>query len=169
MLDLKMTFRSVLTHRRVVDAAERARRRNLGYAAGYLRKVVRSSLRLARRKRLSELSKEERVGYEIQKRKAAEQGDPKPKRPFAHAEPGKPPRLQEKGSSLKQLILYAFDKREVVVGPAIKKNFSPTVPELLEYGGRAEHGQVEPRPFMAPGLDKTLPKFRDVWRDSVKG
>ena len=168
MIGLK--FNSLFKPQPVLDAAERARRKNLAYAGAYLRKVARNSLKVAKQKTDTELSAKEQQILAIRRRKAAEQGLPMPKRPLAHSRPGEPPRLRKSGSSLKAMIRFAYEaaNRTEVIGPQLKKPFNPTVPQLLEHGGKAQHGEVEPRPFMEPALQKTLPQFRDIWRDSVR-
>jgi len=81
-------------------------------------------------------------------------------------------------------IWFTFDpgSRSVVVGP-VKLNSSmlsgsdqPTVPALHEYGGvavvgrgkRKRRARYAARPFMGPAMAAELPKFPDLWKNSVR-
>lgn len=133
----------------VIDAVGRATAHNLSKAGAFVQRRARSSLR--RRKRTSE--------------------------------PGSPPSVHSRDpvATLKN-IWFVFDPQNtsVVVGP-LKLNQSslvgssqPTVPALHEYGGtalvgkRRRRARYAPRPFMGPAMQSELPKFPDLWKNSVR-
>lgn len=93
----------------------------------------------------------------------------KRKKPSA---PGSPPSSHV--GLLRKGILFSYnpDTKSVVIGPALLNgsNGSPTVPELLEYGGGAVRGgklvRYPARPFMRPAFRAEL---QGRLADSLKG
>jgi hypothetical protein len=90
--------------------------------------------------------------------------------------PGMPP-YSHRGL-LRKFLFFAYDpeRQSVVIGPA-RLNKPGNAPESLEYGGesaiagrngRTRKIDVRARPFMGPALDKELPNFPDLWRNSVR-
>lgn len=75
---------------------------------------------------------------------------------------------------LRKSVLFAWDSatRSVVVGPYLFGGgpTRPTVPELLEYGGRSsETGKTyHAFPYMRPAAAAELPKLPQMWRDADK-
>lgn len=79
-------------------------------------------------------------------------------------------------------ILFGHDRAAdaVFVGPVFRAGARtrPTMPEAQEFGGtvttrfrsgKAKTGRLPPRPFMAPALEKELPKFAGLFRGSIGG
>ena len=130
---------------KVQRAVDAARRRVLSKAGAFIRQEARQSIR---------------------KRKGT-------------SPPGRPPYSHV--GLLRNLILFGYDERtdSVVVGPVGFKRSK--VPHVLEYGGvttvtRFRRGKIErrrvriaPRPYMGPALAKELPKFPELWRNSIRG
>ena len=87
---------------------------------------------------------------------------------------------------LRRLIFFGYDRAasSVVIGPLLfRSRSSPTVPELLEFGGvvtRERKGRrrrvrgtrrtmrYRPRPFMGPALEAEAPNFPLLFKDSVR-
>ena len=87
--------------------------------------------------------------------------------------PGSPPSSHV--GLLRQLIFFGYDARteSVVVGPKLLKSKSPTVPQLLEFGGRVRTKEGTPNtyrrfPFMAPALKAEAPKFPSLFANAVR-
>lgn len=163
--------------KKVLRAVKPARRKALQDAAKFVRVSARSSIRKARRKKLSEMSPKERRRYQIAVAIAKRRGKPKPKAPFASSKPGEPPRSQT--GLLRKFLLYAYDiqSESVVIGPA-KINRATGAPETLEYGGativRRRKGKttrtrvkIAARPFMQPALEAELDNIPEQWRGAV--
>jgi len=155
--------------RRVMDAVERAQKRNLGRMGAYVRRRARSSLKYARQKKVSELTDRERQRYEDLKAHAMAKGLPRPRRPEITSRPGEPPRLHRRSNlgsgrnPLKGLIFFSYSPASgsVVVGPI---PFGKRGVSKLEHGG----GGYRPRPFMRPAMHEELDQMPTVWRDSIK-
>lgn len=137
-------------------------RRGLSKWGAFARRKVRRSLRKARMKKLSEMTKDERQRYRIRQDIAKREGLPRPKRPLAPSKPGEPPRMRV--GLIKKLLFFAYDRdaRSVVVGPAVIDR--PTgAPETLEEGGyvetRSGRVRIEPRPYMKPVFDEMRPQL----------
>ena len=130
---------------KVQRAVDAARRRVLSKAGAFIRREARQSIR--RRKGTS----------------------PPGRPPYSHV------------GLLRNLILFGYDERtdSVVVGPVGFKRSN--VPHVLEYGGvttvteyrrgrlRRRRVRIAPRPYMGPALAKELPKFPELWRNSIRG
>jgi len=141
-MSIKQMFFDRPKVQRAVDAA---RRRVLSKAGAFIRTAARSSIR-------------------------------KRKNP---SRPGQPPHSHT--GLLKRFIFFGYDPAtdSVVVGPVGFKRSN--APRVLEYGGvttvtRFRRGKVTrrrvriaPRPYMGPALAKELPKFPELWRDSIRG
>jgi len=140
-----MRIKDVFFDRHVVMAAVgNAKRKALSKAGAFIRTAARTSIR---------------------KRKGS-------------APPGSPPHSHE--GSLRRLILFGYDKAadSVVVGPVGFK--SSEAPSALEHGGQAtvlsrkggrlqaRKVSIQPRPFMAPALEKERHKLPPLWRNSVR-
>ncbi|MFA6134559.1 MAG: hypothetical protein WC869_11145 [Phycisphaerae bacterium] len=94
----------------------------------------------------------------------------------AASQPGSPPSGHV--GTLKRLIFFGYDtaNRSVVIGPAPFRSVVEA-PPLLEYGGtasrkdrrgRSRRVTYKARPFMAPALQKELPKLLPMWGNSVR-
>ena len=133
----------------VMDAVDRAALRNLSRAGSFIRTAARSSLR--KRRRISR--------------------------------PGEPPSVHtaDRVATLKNIwFIYDPIQRSVVVGPVklpgsrLRMSDRETVPALLEFGGTAMVGRrrrvsrYAPRPFMGPAMERELPKFANIWANSVR-
>jgi len=130
---------------KVQRAVDAARQRVLSKAGAFVRKEARWSIK-SRKKMVS------RPGHP----------------PFSHV------------GLLKRFIFFGYDEYSdsVVVGPVGFKRSN--VPHVLEYGGvttvtRFRRGKIEqrrvriaPRPYMGPALAKELPKFPELWRNSIR-
>jgi hypothetical protein len=130
----------------------------------HVRQAVRSTLRKARMKKLSEMSKDERRLWKIRVEYAKRNGRPKPKRPLASSKPGEPPRMVL--GYIRKFLYFAYEKakRTVVIGPALIN--SPTgAPATLEKGGvarvRGRLVRIAPRPYMAPMWQEYYPQLPD--------
>jgi len=100
------------------------------------------------------------------------------------SEPGRPPSRHT--GDLGRLILFGYDRpsSSVVIGPLLFRSRStPTVPEVLEFGGivtrerKGRRGRLmgarrtmryRPRPFMGPALEAEAPNFPSLFKDSVR-
>jgi hypothetical protein len=95
------------------------------------------------------------------------------------SDPGSPP--SSHAGHLKNFIYFAYEpqRESVVVGPTLfgGAKSAGKAPGLLEFGGtdvitgRKRGGQVaiyRPRPFMKPAMDAELPKFPELWKNTVK-
>jgi hypothetical protein len=135
---------------KVLQAAERANRRNLMKVGAYCRTIAANSFKTV------------------------------PKNQKEKSRPGEVPfsRL----GRIKQMIRFSHDpmRQSVVIGPESSGSKSGA-PRALEHGGisivlsRKQGGKqspiavrIEPRPFMRPALGKTLPRVREIWRNSIK-
>jgi len=154
--DVKMQQRFL--DREFADAVSPMMRRFFTRAGGAIRKTARQSLRKARRKKTSEMSKSERIALARWKdRYAAGKTQLKPVRPQISSRPGQIPLIHPKPQSLlKERIFFALarDRESVVIGPELvgrnrrlKRSGDFTTLEQLE----------ESRPFMAPAFDLILP------------
>lgn len=93
--------------------------------------------------------------------------------------PGNPPHSHT--GLVRRFILFGYDHAtdSVVVGPVKIK--SGRAVESLEYGGKSTANSrrrgrriqravtVRARPFMRPAMKKELPKFPELWRNSIVG
>jgi len=131
----------------VISAVDRATGRNLSKFGAFVRQRARTSIR--KRKRVS----------------AA----------------GSPPSAHVTGPlSLRGGIFFAMvpDRRGVVIGPvAFNTPGSPTVPEVLEYGGdrvitsrrrKPRVGHYRARPYMGPAFEEEKKSLPSIWRNSVR-
>ena len=122
-----------------------------------LRRAGRRNLRMARQKKISELTPEERENWKRQKRLfAIGVRKTKPRRPNASAKPGEAARLQFKPNPLRDgrtgILFSLNDTRDgVVAGPT-------------SFGDKAAE-QIENRhPFMKPALEKVRPTIPQTLR-----
>lgn len=144
---------------RYIDESARLRRKLLQGSNRALRSAgaavvarAQSSLRVAGRKSLGELTRRERQIYNIKRARARRRGrrvPPLPRRPSA---PGQPPHISSASSPLRTGIQLAADQggQRVVIGPI--DSIPGDVPHELEYGS----GRMQARPFMRPALAETI-------------
>lgn len=167
--------RNFFDRQAVINATEKTERKVLSKAGAFVRTRARSSLRKARRKRLNELTPDERQIYDRAVLQAQIQGRPKP-RPwwFAPSKPGEPPRMI--WGYIKKFLFFAWDgtKRTVVIGPAVLNGGNGSATAALEHGGtvtnrKGRRSVIAPRPFMRPALAKEAPNFPELFRNSIKG
>lgn len=160
----------------VMAVVDKATRRNLARAGGFIRQTARRSMRRAPKK----------VGT-------------------AGSPPGSPPYTRARSGDFASLrsIFFSWDAaaRSVVVGPALlngSAHQSLTVPELHEHGGerqvvevqtrpggpwlpiksksrrskivaqRTRRARYPARPYMEPALTASLERVTDPWRDSIR-
>jgi len=130
---------------KVQRAADKAKRGVLSKAGAFIRQTARTSIR--------------------KRKKASPPGNP----PHSHV------------GLLKRFIFFGYDKQSesVVVGPAKLTN-STDAPHTLEFGGTTtvesrrrgkktkRRARIQKRPFMGPAMEKELPKFPDLWRNSIR-
>lgn len=158
---------------RVLRAVNRARRDVLSRAGAFIMRAARKSLKVAKQKPLGELTDEERRRYKIAVAIAQRKGRKQPRRPLAASKPGEPPRVLYKGSLLRSRLFFSYDPEtdSVVIGP---EGFRRSrVPAVLEFGGTStnfagKQVHIAPRPYMGPAMDKELPKFPELWRNSIR-
>lgn len=145
-------------------AALKATRRWLGRVGGWVRKVSRRSLKVAKQKR----SDDELTDYELdrwvmmnvrRRREGLETPAPFPDRT---SKPGKPPLLHDRNSPLKRLISYHADAEagEVLIGPERARS---AISKDLEFGNQ----RTRPRPFMGPAEESTRPHITRWWEDAI--
>lgn len=139
-----------LDRKAVIDAVGKAGAASLAKAGGYVRTTARRLIKLGPKKA----------------RKSGQR----------HSLPGHPP--WSIIGLLKDFIFFAFDfsTHSEVIGPA-KLDKPGTAPATLEYGGdekifsggKPVLGHYQPRPYMKPALELSLPKLPEQFRNSIKG
>ena len=94
--------------------------------------------------------------------------------------PGSPPRSHT--GLLRRFIFFGYDRtrKTVVVGPMRLNQKIGAAPEALEHGGtsvvvegtrrqrRKRRVRIRARAYMGPALRKELPKFPNLWANSVR-
>ena len=162
---------------KIRQAVSKANRANLSKAGAFVRTAASRSIRPRPRMKPDELSPEQRLIFAKRVRNAKRRGLAPPKLPMRPSLPGQPPADQTK--VLKRTILFGYDEasKSVVVGPILRSSSKGTgtgvpVPLVLEVGGKTRSfdgssGMVKARPFMKPALDSEMPKFPDLWRNSL--
>jgi hypothetical protein len=177
-MNLNVTLaKSQFFDRAVTKGMDAATKRVLSRFGAFVRRSAKSSLRPAKQRSLGSLSAEERARFESAADMARRNGRPRPRRPEEISRPGEPPKLHSRPSPLRELIFFVYDPKEkaVLIGPAASSHTRGDATEALEHGGasmavtrgRRRRIRVEPRPFMAPAMNKELPKLRE-WRNTVK-
>jgi hypothetical protein len=145
MIDLKIK-RLFFDRQTVVRAVDKAKRAVLSRAGAFIRQTARTSIR-------------ERKGTST---------------------PGQPPHSHV--GLLRRFLLFGYDRdtESVVIGPA-KLNKAGDAPHVLEHGGTTttegrkrgrrvrRRVRVRKRPYMGPAMKKELPKFPELWRNSIRG
>lgn len=147
-----------------------AKRNALASAGKLVRYLAQRSMRKRRMKKLSEMTKGERVAFAIRTREAEREGRRPPKRPLASSRPGEPPRVRV--GLLRQFLFFAYDpdSDSVVVGPALLPRAKGEVPSVLEYGGLNKQGfMVAARPYMAPAKEKASPQLVELFKGILPG
>jgi hypothetical protein len=144
MIDLRI--KDLFFDRQKVErAADKAKREVLSKAGAFIRQTARTSIR---------------------KRKGV-------------SPPGNPPYSHT--GLLRRFILFGYDRStdSVVVGPA-RISKPGDAPHALEFGGTTEMEQrrrgrrvrvkarIRKRPYMGPAMEKELPKFPTLWRNSIR-
>lgn len=158
----------------VMRAVDSTRRRNLAQQGRFIQRAARRLIRPARRKRLDEMSSDERRQYRAACAIAEREGRRITRRPFAPSRPGEPPRGRT--GLLRNRLFFSYDSRSqsVVVGPEAA---GPRTADVLESGGtvritagpnRGQMKRVEPRPFMGPAHEAFKPTLARIWRDSIR-
>ncbi len=153
---------------RMFNGISKARHKVLTRSGALIRTIARRSMKKARRKRLTEISNDERMQFRARQEIAKREGRPAPKLPFAPSKPGEPPRVR--AGQLKQFLYFAFDpaSKSVVVGPAkLPSSSALPVPAILEFGGTSEGSRIAPRPYMRPALDVFKGQYTRLWQDSI--
>ncbi|HPD31726.1 MAG TPA: hypothetical protein PLV57_20520 [Phycisphaerae bacterium] len=93
--------------------------------------------------------------------------------------PGSPPYSHT--GLLRRFILFGYDRGtdSVVVGP-VRLNKPGEAPRVLELGGTTvieqrvrgrrvrARARIQRRPYMGPAMEKELPKFPALWRNSIR-
>lgn len=146
----------------IMKAKDKAVRKNLSWFGGYVRRVVRNSIKEAKG--------------------VSAPGQP-PKAHVAYSKPRKPTKrnraTKKRALLFRETILYAFDwpTETVLIGPFLFNGARtrPTVPEVLEKGGEVvvikpkgqQLNHYRARPYMQPGFEKSLPKFRERLKGSI--
>jgi hypothetical protein len=112
-------------------------------------------IRRPRRKRLGELTNQERIRYFTAKRDAQQFGL-KAEMPFAPSAEGEFPRSHTR--ILPESIYYAYDpaQRTVFVGPIAFGKRPGEASGALEHGGISRGRHVAARPYMKPSFDQIL-------------
>lgn len=137
--------------RDIANALDPVKRRFFMRAGGAVRTTARRSLRKARQKKLSEMT-DEQVGRYRRRMELFRAGKltTRPRRPESVAEPGQPPKLHQKPTSLlKDRLFFSLDddRNGVVIGP-----------EQTSRAGNLQ--RLEDRfPFMAPAYAIIEPRM----------
>jgi len=155
-----------LDTKKILALIGKARAKALARGGGYLMKVVRQSMKTAKRTRVKRFKFGGHWLHVTQKIV-----DPVSK-------PGQPPLAHTR--HLKDRIFFSLDPstESLVVGPT--KHGDGTVPRILEEGGtssrvghtsdggfRRRPVKIRPRPYMAPGLKKSEKKIAGFWANLV--
>jgi len=147
----------------VINAIDRAKRRQLSKAGAFVRTTARRSIKPAGKRATNKRNK----------------GNLRGRKDPTISQPGQPPRLHTKSARNLRLILFAWEplRKSVVIGPLLFKSTDGVrIPEVLEHGGKSyvtTRGRKKPirirkRPFMAPALAKEAPKFPNLFANSVR-
>jgi len=147
-------------------------RKVLTRSGGKIRIIAQRSMRPARRKRESELTTQEKADYARKVRIARQKGRPKPKRPYASAAPGEPPRTRNK--LLRKNIFFGWDtaSESIVIGAIQLPRLDHA--KLIEHGGNTTAKNVQgqsvsmtykPHPFMQPALRIAAPTIPPEFRN----
>ena len=153
----------------VMRAVDSATRRAMSKFGAFVRRSAKSSLRLARKMTLADMTPEQREIYGPGRDAKGKVTPAAPKWmwPSVSSEPGDPPKLHIRPLSinpLRKLIFFAYDRFEksVVIGPL---RFRTGGAEKLEHGTAG----YESRPFMGPAMERERSKLPQLWKNSVKG
>lgn len=182
MIDLKFSMgrnefkRMFFDRAAVLGAVDKATHKALNLAGGRVRVTARNSIKTIRKK-VKDLSDQQRVAYRRAAYEAKLRGEPKPKLPRSTvpSAPGNAPHSQT--GLLKQHIFYGFDRstRSVVVGPARLNSRDTSAPRVLEFGGtiqiktrgRIRRATIAARPYMGPALRKNLSFIPQAFANSI--
>lgn len=160
----------------VQRAVDRGTRRVLSrFGAFVWTKAKDLTNRPARRMTLSEMTPEQRANHKRAVAIAKRKGRPVPKKPARPSQPGEPPRRVT--GVLRRFLRFAFDDaaQSVVIG-AVPVPSRSGAQAPLEHGGKttvksrrgSRRVRIAARPFMAPALERELPKLPGMWRDAVR-
>jgi phage gpG-like protein len=82
------------------------------------------------------------------------------------SKPGEPPTTRGRGrKNLKGAIFTASDRESAIVGP--RHSYVGESGEVHEFGKPRGGERFPKRPFMAPALEKSLPRFASDWQGSI--
>ena len=137
---------------KVKRARKKMNIKNLYRAGGYVRKLVRNSIKAQRKTK----KKSKITGEQITKKeqKASPPGTP----PFTHGE--KKP--------LKNSIAFDVSRGQtsVIIGPRF--DIVGDSAKAHEFGGEFRNKKYPKRPFMGPALKRALPKIPKFWANSLQ-
>ncbi len=80
--------------------------------------------------------------------------------------PGTPPHTH-RGTFLKRAIQFDFDKDSAIIGPVA--SLVGEAGAAHEFGGSFKGQDFPARPFMAPALERAIPRFGGDWQGSIGG
>lgn len=146
---------------RVIQAMDRAARRNLSKFGAFVRTRARTSLRY--RNKPSSAGSPPHVHKTLTRTKTSKKGKVS----------------KQSVSPLRDFLFFAYDgsRKSVVIGPVKLNDRQGSVPEVLEHGGssvirdslgRQRSVVIAARPFMRPALDATRKELPSIWRDSIQ-
>lgn len=78
--------------------------------------------------------------------------------------PGSPPHTH-KGAYLRRAVRFASDKEGAVIGPM--ESIVGEAGAVHEFGGEFRGGDFPERPYMAPALERAVPRFAGEWHGSI--
>lgn len=140
---ITVSYSQFFDRKTVIDAVEKAERKQLSKAGSFVRTSARGSIRIAGKKGASS----------------------KP------GKPPKTPRNTPR--RYKDTIFFGYDRKlgSVVIGPSSRFG-DGRIPGILEFGGRqkidGKSTRYEPRPHMQPALIREAPKFPGLFKNAVR-
>lgn len=174
-LSINAAVKTFFDPSKATTLVERQEQKRLMHAANYVKRTAQNSIK-EKRKKVKELTDDERTEYRRAAYVAKVTGEPKPKLPRSKvaSSPGSAPHSQT--GLLKRFLFASYDprRRAAVIGPA-KLNKPHAQPRTLELGGNTEVGRgskarrvrVAPRPYMNPALVKSRPRLLSLFAQSV--
>lgn len=147
----------------VIRQLDKTERRAMLQSGAYVRTVAGRSIRKARRLKPGEMTKHQRMKYNIRMSYFRRGKGPKPKRPFAPSKANEPPRSRT--GILKRGIVFKYSPalHDALIGP--NRVFSGDVPGRLEKG----RGPIKPRPYMGPALTASKDQIVSIWAAAARG
>lgn len=153
-----MTRKKVEVHTKfLTEKVQKANFRNLFRAGGLIKTIARRSFKVAKQKKLSEMSEKELRIYKFKVKEAKREGKKKPRRPEISAKPGEKPLIHSRFSVLKAKIFFFVNKKRssVIIGPEVAKS-------------RVAGDIEEKNPFMGPALEAGEKTIDSFWDNSIK-